>query len=59
MAYDTVQIDSRCLCAFSVSVEDDPLSPRDDQQHQPGSDLTGRPQLYEGFPQRETQTAQE
>lgn len=40
-------------------MEDDPLSARDNWQHQPGSDITGCPHLHEDFPQRETQAAQE
>lgn len=48
-----------CVCVCSVSVEDDPLPPRDNQQYQSGSDLTGCPQLHEGFPQREAQAAKE
>lgn len=42
-----------------VSVEDDPPAPRDHQQHQPGSDLVGRPQLHEGVSQRETEADEE
>lgn len=45
--------------ACSVSVEDDPLPPDSNRQHQSWSDPSGCPQLYEGFPQRKTQAAEE
>lgn len=42
-----------------MSVEDDPLPAREYQQPEPGPDPAGRPQLHEGFPEREAEAAED